>query len=200
MLEELILFDTSKPAPDWTNVFIYAAVIIIATQLTFMALTKIMGIDDVSKDLDSEKENEYNEWEKKKLSPWSILATEIASSSIYSPIAEELMFRVLLMKFVLSRQLGLNNWTSNVIQSLVFGGMHLTNTVFSTQTAKYTRLQTLSATIAGLVSGWTYYHTNSVMPSLVAHFINNTSAGISEFAGYRNYLNKKEKNKNSSSS
>jgi membrane protease YdiL (CAAX protease family) len=193
MLEELLLFDSSKPAPDWTNVFIYSAVIIIATQLTFMALTKLMGIDNVNIELDSEKDNEYAEWQKKNISPWSVLFTEIVSSSIYSPIAEELMFRVLLMKFVFSKQLGLNNWTSNILQSLIFGGMHLTNTVFSTQTSKYTKLQTLSATIAGLISGWTYYHTNSIMPSLIAHFINNASAGMSEVIGYSKHLRTKQK-------
>lgn len=183
MLSELLLFDSSLPAPSMSDIFIYTIGILIVSNLVFVVLCSAFGVN-VNDSLDKEKSKEYIEWKKRKLSPWSVLASEIVNSAIYSPIAEELAFRVLLMKYICMNRLGMDFWTANIIQATVFGGIHLTNNVFSTQSKKYTNLQTLSALITGLVSGWAYYKCNSILPSLLSHVINNGVAGVSEAMGY----------------
>jgi membrane protease YdiL (CAAX protease family) len=138
--------------------------------------------------LEKEKEKEYAEWQKRKLSPWAVAASELLNSTIYSPIAEELTFRLVLMKFVAIKTFNMSVWGANIFQASVFGIMHLTNSVYSTQTQGYTNLQTLSATISGLVSGWVYMKSNSILPPLLAHIINNGSAGLTEVVGYIKFI------------
>jgi membrane protease YdiL (CAAX protease family) len=185
-LGSLILFDESRPSPELTSIFIWAVAILIVSNFTFLILCKLMGVD-TAKTLDNEKSKEYAEWVKRGISPWSVTASEIMNSTIYSPVAEEMAFRVILQKFLLTRGAGLNPIAAVIIQGIIFGIMHLSNSVYTTQSKKYTYMQALSATISGIVSGWVYYHTNSVLPSLLAHAINNGAAGVSEVSGYVKY-------------
>lgn len=189
IINTLLLFDENKPSPSSFDVIIYTAGILIASNLIFIVLCFIFKIDS-NKTLEDEKDIEFAEWKKKNISPWSIAASEILNSTIYSPIAEEIAFRLILMKFVCSKGLKMNNITANILQSIIFGLMHLSNSVYTTQTKKYTYLQTLSATISGLVSGWVYVKTNSLLPSLFAHMINNGAAGTTELFSYISYLKK----------
>lgn len=182
-----MLFDESRPAPSMYTVLIYTVGILVASNLVFVVLCALVGVD-ANDSLGKEKDKEYVEWAKRKLSPWSVLASEIVNSSLYSPIAEELTFRLLLMKIVCMERLRLSPTMAIIIQGVVFGTMHLTNSVFSIQSGRYTVLQTISALITGLISGWTYYHTNSILPALFSHVLNNASAGLSEVWGYHRYL------------
>ena len=61
----------------------------------------------------------------------------------------------------------------NVLQAIVFGLMHMSNVVASEQQLKKTMLQTLSATIGGLIAGWSYMYTNSLLTPIMSHMINN---------------------------
>lgn len=188
MVLDLLSFNKSKPTPGMYTILLYTAIILVVSQLIFLVLTKMIGVDDVNSDIDNEKDKEYEKWAEKNVSPWALLASEIFNSTIYSPVAEELVFRVVLMKYICVDKYGIGPVQANVIQATAFGAMHLTNTAFSTQTSKYTNLQTLSASITGLVSGWAYVQTNSILPSLFSHMINNASAGTSEVLGYFKYL------------
>ena len=49
----------------------------------------------------------------------------------------------------------------------------MSNVVASEQQLKKTMLQTLSATIGGLISGWSYMYTNSLLTPIMSHMINN---------------------------
>lgn len=185
---DLLKFNNSKPSPGLQTILLYSAIILIVSQLIFIAAAAIAGVSDVNSDLAEEKKQEYEKWQKKGVTPWGIASSEFFNSTIYSPIAEELMFRVVLMKYLCIDGLKLTVTQANIVQATLFGAMHLTNSAFSTQTAKYTYLQTLSATITGAVSGWVYVHTNSIFPSLISHIINNAAAGTSEVLGYVDYL------------
>ena len=196
MLETVLLFDENKPAPSLYEILIYTVVILVSTLIIFSVLCKVLRID-TDKPLDTHQNNEYEKWDKNGLSPAKILVTEVLSSTLYAPIAEELVFRVLLTKFLLVKGLGINKHISILIEAILFGSLHLTNQVYSNQDKNFTYLQSLSATIAGIVSGYVYIQSNSILPSLFAHMINNGIASIEEVIGYNNYLkNKKSKNEN----
>jgi len=183
MLEELLLFDSSRPSPSGYNIMIYTLGILIVSNVIFVLLCSALGLDgNIS--VDDEKKKEFETWKAKNVSPWMVLVSEILNSTIYSPVAEELTFRVVLLKYILVKQSNIDPQIANVLQALIFGLIHVTNTVFSTQSSKYTTLQTISATITGFISGWVYIHSNSVLPALFSHMINNGSAGLGEVISY----------------
>jgi membrane protease YdiL (CAAX protease family) len=189
LFDILLLYDESLPAPTITEILIWTGVILVVSNVIFIAICALFGVDS-SETLDKEKDKEYVEWSKNGVSPWAVASSEILNSSIYSPIAEELAFRVLLLKILCVRGLKLDFWVSNFIQASIFGTMHLSNVTFTTQTKNYTYLQAISAGISGLVSGFVYKQSNSILPSLIAHVLNNASAGMSEVIGYVKYRGK----------
>jgi membrane protease YdiL (CAAX protease family) len=114
---------------------------------------------------------------------------ETTSGVLYSPIAEEFVFKFLLMKKLLHEYFKFSPMSSNIIQSLCFGVLHKSNSIFSNQTQSFTNIQGLCATINGFISGWVYQKSNSIIPCLLAHMINNAVAGVSEVVGYSDFLN-----------
>jgi len=186
LFDDILLYDSSRPAPSITEILLWTGVILVVSNVIFMTVCALFGVDS-SDTLDKEKDKEYVEWAKNNVSPWAVASSELLNSSIYSPIAEELAFRVLLLKFICVRGLKLNFWVANFIQASVFGTMHMSNVTFTTQTKNYTYLQSISAGISGLISGFVYRQSNSILPSLIAHMLNNASAGISEVVGYVKY-------------
>jgi membrane protease YdiL (CAAX protease family) len=192
MLQTLLLFDETKPAPTVYEILLYTVVILVLTFIIFSVLCKILRIDS-EKQIDNHKNNEYEKWEKNGLTPSKLMLTEALNSTLYAPVAEELVFRVFLTKFLLVKGFGLNKHIAILIEAILFGSLHLTNQVYSNQDKNFTYLQSLSATIAGIVSGYVYIKSNSILPSLFAHMINNGIASIEEVIGYNNYLKDKEK-------
>lgn len=80
---------------------------------------------------------------------------------IAAPIIEELIFRGIVLKALLRKY----NPTKAIIYSaLAFGIMHLNPWQF------------IPATIIGCLIGWFYYHTKSIVPGILIHWINNTAA------------------------
>jgi membrane protease YdiL (CAAX protease family) len=186
LLDSLILYDETSPGPSMSEIIIWTGVILVVSNLIFIVLCAIVGIDP-NKTLDTEKDKEYQKWYANNVSPWTVGISEVLGSTIYSPVAEELAFRFLLLKVVCIRELKMNFWAANTLQAVIFGFMHVSNMSFTTQTKKYTYLQSFSAAISGIVSGFVYKQSNSILPSLFAHMINNGAAGASELFGYLSY-------------
>ena len=189
---DFLKFDQDRPNASFYDIIIYTAAIFVSSNLIFMILISLFGIN-ANDSIENEKNKEYDEWYKKNISVWSLILSNMTNSSIYSPIAEEIVFRLVLLKYILVDKFKLNIYTSIIIQSLIFGSLHLSNITFTTQTKKYTYLQTFSAIITGIISGWVFYHTNSLLPCIFSHIINNTSASISEIIGYIKYKREKSK-------
>jgi len=185
-MESFLLYDTSKPSPSLREIVIWTCATLIISNLIFVVLCTLLGVNSQSS-IKKEKETEYTEWKKRGISPWSLAVSELLNSTIYAPVAEEVTFRLVLMKIICIQKLQLDPTLANIIQASVFGIMHLSNNVYTTQSKTYTNLQTLSAFISGLVSGYVYIKCNSLIPSLLAHIINNGAAGLSEVIGYIKY-------------
>lgn len=82
---------------------------------------------------------------------------------LFGPIVEEILFRGIVLE-------GLANVTNGVfavvISAVIFAGVHLAGGA----------AQVTGALILGLVLGWLYLRTRSIVPSSVAHIIYNTLA------------------------
>lgn len=81
---------------------------------------------------------------------------------IVVPIAEELVFRGAILNKLLQWFGGNKHWWAILISALVFGAVHANEAQF------------VHALLLGLLLGWLYYRSNSIIPGLVLHWVNNT--------------------------
>ena len=86
----------------------------------------------------------------------------IISITIMAPLVEELFFRGAIQGHLLRK--GMNPWTALFVASAIFGIVHMNP------------VQIPFAFAIGLIFGWLYYRTGSLVPGIVGHFINNSLA------------------------
>ena len=94
----------------------------------------------------------------------SILANvfKFLSLIVFAPIFEELLFRAIVCRN--NEEMG--QWFAVIISGLVFGLWHTNYAQFA------------SATTVGIMFGIMYVKTRSIIPTMVAHFINNLFVGV----------------------
>lgn len=85
---------------------------------------------------------------------------------IFAPIFEELIFRGIILDGFLKRYSPLK---AILISSILFGLIHLNPWQF------------VGAMICGILLGWLYYETKSLVPTILIHFINNVAASFSTY-------------------
>lgn len=90
----------------------------------------------------------------------------VLAVGILAPISEEIGFRGVLMGGLLRMRCGA--WPAIVISAIVFAYFHGTH------------IQLLGTTVFGIISGWLYWRTRSLIPSMIIHMVNNSSACILE--------------------
>lgn len=81
--------------------------------------------------------------------------------SVLAPLLEEAMFRGAMQGYMMRR---FNPWVGIVVAALVFGVFHMNP------------VQIMYATLLGVVFGWIYYRTRSLMSVIVGHVLNNSIA------------------------
>lgn len=83
---------------------------------------------------------------------------------IFAPVVEEIVFRGAILRILLSLFSRSWHWVAIIFSALIFGAIHLN------------LAQGLHAFVIGLLLGWMYYRTSSVVPGILLHWINNTVA------------------------
>lgn len=83
---------------------------------------------------------------------------------LFAPLTEELVFRGAILKALL--QWKPNPWVGIVISALLFALVHMNPA------------QMPHAILVGLLLGWMYYRTDSIIPGVVYHWVNNTVAYV----------------------
>lgn len=86
----------------------------------------------------------------------------IISITIMAPLVEELLFRGAIQGYMLRK--GMKPLHAILIASAIFGIVHMNP------------IQVPFAFAIGLIFGWLYYRTGSVVPGIIGHFINNSIA------------------------
>ena len=81
---------------------------------------------------------------------------------ILGPIAEEIGFRGVLMGGLL--RMRCKPWVAIFISALVFSFFH------------GTYLQLVGTTVFGIITGWLYWRTKSLIPGMIIHMVNNSTA------------------------
>jgi membrane protease YdiL (CAAX protease family) len=85
---------------------------------------------------------------------------------IMAPFAEEVAFRGAILRRLLSVLGNNKHWIAILISALLFGAIHANLAQF------------VHATLLGLLLGWMYYRTGSIIPGVVLHWVNNTVSYI----------------------
>ena len=93
--------------------------------------------------------------------PWGYVAV-----GILAPLTEEVVFRGAILRTLLGMVSKKNHWVAILISAAIFGGLHGNEAQF------------VHALIMGLFLGWMYYRTNSIIPGLLLHWVNNTMAYV----------------------
>ena len=83
---------------------------------------------------------------------------------IFVPVVEEIVFRGAILRILLGLFSRSWHWVAIIFSALIFGAIHLN------------LAQGLHAFVIGLLLGWMYYRTSSVVPGILLHWINNTVA------------------------
>ena len=83
---------------------------------------------------------------------------------LLAPLSEEMVFRGAVLKSLL--QWKQNPWVGIVISAILFALIHMNP------------VQMPHAFLVGLLLGWMYYRTDSIIPGVVYHWVNNTVAYV----------------------
>lgn len=83
---------------------------------------------------------------------------------IMVPIAEEVVFRGGIQRVLQNVLGGRNQWVAIVVPALIFGVIH------------FNWAQGIHAFLIGLLLGWMYHRTGSILPGFVLHWVNNSVA------------------------
>ena len=93
--------------------------------------------------------------------PWGYVAV-----GILAPLAEEIVFRGAILRTLLDMMSKKNHWVAIMISAAIFGAMHGNSAQF------------VNALLMGLILGWMYYRTKSLVPGILLHWVNNTVAFV----------------------
>lgn len=89
---------------------------------------------------------------------------------IFAPLVEELVFRGAILKALLQGYR--SHWMAIAVSALIFAVVHANP------------IQMPHAFLMGLLLGWMYYRTKSVIPGILVHWVNNTMAYVVYNMGY----------------
>ena len=93
--------------------------------------------------------------------PWGYVAI-----GILAPLAEEIVFRGAILRTLLGMMSKKNHWVAIMISAAIFGAVHGNSAQF------------VNALLMGLILGWMYYRTKSLVPGILLHWVNNTVAYV----------------------
>lgn len=93
--------------------------------------------------------------------PWGYVAI-----GVLAPLTEEVVFRGAVLRKLLELLGHKWRWGAILISAAIFGAVHGNNAQFVT------------AFTMGIVLGWMYYRTHSIVPGIVLHFVNNSTAYV----------------------
>lgn len=152
MIWHLVTFGYVRFSPRFftevsLGVLVRTAVLIFGSMYVFNVTLDWLPLPDLMEDTFMDMGNE----------PLGVL-----SMALVAPLVEEMMFRGAIQGYLMRRCS--NPWTAIVVSALVFGVIHMNP------------VQVVYATLLGLVLGWIYYRTRSLLPVIAGHVLNNSVA------------------------
>jgi membrane protease YdiL (CAAX protease family) len=188
-IRELLLFDVTKPMANYSTIILVAVSAVLLNNIIYTVYMRNATYSYMDT-LVEEQGREFDVYKDKKISPLVLGVSEFINSGIYAPMVEELFFRFLFLKIVLIKIFKFDFHTANFFHAVIFGALHMTNAVVSDQEINRTIIQSVMAGFGGLIAGYTYSYTNTILTPLLSHFINNMMSAGSEFIDYSKHYEK----------
>lgn len=147
----------SKVSPDYLRthpwaVLFWCAIAALGTIIPSLWMQEHMPLPDIIE----------NEFTAILSSPWGYLTV-----CIFAPVVEELIFRGAVLRALMERNGNTNNyWLPIFISALLFALIHINPA------------QMPHAFLLGLILGWMYVRTASIIPGIMVHWVNNTVAYV----------------------
>ncbi len=96
---------------------------------------------------------------------WGYFAIGLAA-----PVAEEFVFRGAVLRSLLgwAQEKGRSHWVAILVSALLFSVAH------------FNPAQMIHAFLIGILLGWMYYRTGSIIPGIIYHWVNNSLAYVME--------------------
>lgn len=182
-IRELLLFDVTKPMANYSTIILVAVSAVLLNNIIYTVYMR-NATSRYMNTLVEEQGREFDVYKDKQISPLVLGVSEFINSGIYAPMVEELFFRFLFLKIVLIKIFKFDFHTANFFHAVIFGALHMTNAVVSDQEINRTIIQSVMAGFGGLIAGYTYLYTNTILTPLLSHFINNMMSAGSEFIDY----------------
>lgn len=136
------------------NVMLFSVVLVFASMLVFNLIAQWAGLS--------------NEMELQ-MRALSRNAVGVLAIAVAGPILEEMLFRGAIQGYLMRKYK--NPWVGILVASFVFGLIHMNP------------IQVFYATMLGVVFGWIYYRTGSLMPVVIGHVLNNSLAAMMMYSG-----------------
>ena len=133
-------------------------VLIWSALAAFGAILPSLWLQDVLPELPNFIEDEFEDILSNR---WGYFAV-----GLFAPIAEEFVFRGAVLRSLLNGTR--KPWVAIILSALLFSLAHLNPA------------QMLHAFLVGLLLGWMYWRTGSIIPGIVYHWVNNTVAYVGE--------------------
>ncbi len=93
--------------------------------------------------------------------PWGYFAI-----GIMAPLAEEVVFRGAILRTLLNVFSQRQHWIAITVSAIIFGAIHMN------------LAQGIHGFLMGLLLGWMYYRTHSIIPGVIMHWVNNSISFI----------------------
>ena len=105
-------------------------------------------------------------------------------------VFQEMVFKVLSLKALVNEG-HVNFHVANFFLAVVFGFLHMWNMIFQEKTREEAMYQSINAVLFFWVTGYLYFHTNSIWPCIILHLAANRIGCVGEVYEYKNWLAKK---------
>ena len=158
----IIVFIVAQLVVLYAGAGIWAAVKHEGFQASLFTLGAIIPLEFIYEQLGVEMdENTGKLFEGLMKEPWGYVAV-----GILVPLTEEMVFRGAILRSLLDMMSKKNHWVAIMISAAMFGLAHGNAAQF------------VNALLMGLLLGWMYYRTKSLVPGILMHWVNNTMAYI----------------------
>lgn len=171
-MDELFIFDKNKPQYSISQLVCGGLVILLISQILTISICKLLNLN-MENDISIQSDKTVKKWQESGISKFQIISSELLGSVLYTSLAEEFVYKFLIMKKIFIETLNVDIFISCFLQALLFSATHYVNILTIKQDYKYTVLQIISTFVSGIVGGFSYIYFNSLIPCIIAHMLNN---------------------------
>ena len=178
LVQEILYFDTKKPIVIKKIFLITIGFFIIYYCFRFSPHTiyKLLSnktTTSISKDYNNRESMLEKLLVSKNIKIVDNLICDTFFTCVMPSLQEEIFFRFVLLKTIFVNKFKMNIHIAIFLSSVLFGVIHYINIIVSNSIVSLTHIQVIDSFICGMLFGYSYYYTNSILSPIMLHFLMN---------------------------